>query len=246
MVVFALGRMLGYDNSPVYLWPQRQELKVLEPCPRGPQAMFLRDKFDYYAPEFDPEKIRAGAAPEAYADLQNLSFADETFDVIITSDVFEHVREEVKGYREVYRTLKKGGTFLLTVPYDHQREKSIVRVAVEGDQNIFLMEPRYHGGGGATLAYREYGRDLLDLLRSVGFSVGYVEAGIPRFQIQKSGMIICQKSPYLDLEKLWRRDDEKNFRPSVFLLPFRLFVFFKYNLKSFSQIFREIKRKIAG
>jgi SAM-dependent methyltransferase len=244
-VMFALGRVLGYEGMPTYLWPQRKDLKILEPCPRGPQAMFLRDKFDYDAPEFDAGKIKAGADPKAFADLQNLAFADATFDVIITSDVFEHVREDLKGYQEVYRTLKKGGTFILTVPYEHQREKTIVRVAVEGDKDIFLMEPRYHGGGGSTLAYREYGRDLLDQLRALGFSVGYIEAAVPRFQIQKSGVIICQKSAFLDLEKLWL-SEEKSFKSAGALLPFRLFVFLKYNLKSLAQIFREAKRKIAG
>jgi SAM-dependent methyltransferase len=244
-VMFALGRMLGYEGTPTYLWPQRKDLKIFEPCPRGPQAMFLRDKFDYYAPEFDAEKIKAGANPKEYADLQNLAFAEETFDVIITSDVFEHVREDAKGYREVYRTLKTGGIFLLTVPYDHHREKTLVRVAVEGDKDIFLMEPRYHGGGGSTLAYREYGRDLLAQLRALGFSVGYVEVAVPRFQIQKAGVIICQKSAFFDLEKLWL-SEEKSFKSAGALLPFRLFVFFKYNLKGLAQIFRETKRKIAG
>jgi len=245
-VMFALGRLLGYEGMPIYLWPQRKDLKILEPCPRGPQAMFLRDKFDYYAPEFDAEKIKAGADPRDFADLQNLAFADETFDVIITSDVFEHVREDLKGYQEVYRTLKKGGTFVLTVPYDHQREKTIVRVAVEGDKDIFLMEPRYHGGGGSTLAYREYGRDLLELLRAVGFAVGHAETAMSRFQIQKSSIIIGQKSPCFDLEKLWANEEANNFKSVSPLLPFRLFVFVKYNLKSFAQIFRETKRKIAG
>ena len=245
-VMFALGRMLGYADTPVYLWPQRKDLKVLEPCPRGPQAMFLRDKFDYYAPEFDAEKIKAGADPKEFADLQNLAFADETFDVIITSDVFEHVREDVKGYREVYRALKKGGTFVLTVPYDHHREKTIVRVAVEGDKDIFLMEPRYHGGGGSTLAYREYGRDLLELLRSVGFAVGHVETAMPFFQIQKSSVIIGQKSSFFDLEKLWPTQEEKSFKSAGVLLPFRFFVLLKYNLKSFGQLMREAKRKLVG
>jgi len=244
--MFALGRVLGYEDTPTYLWPQRRDLKIFEPCPRGPQAMFLRDKFDYYAPEFDAAKINAGANPKEFADLQNLAFADETFDLIITSDVFEHVREDLKGYQEVYRTLKKGGTFVLTVPYDHQREKTIVRVAVDGDKDIFLMEPRYHGGGGSTLAYREYGRDLLDLLRSIGFSVGHAETCISRFQIKKSSMIIGQKSSYFDLEKLWPIAEAKNLKSAGPLLPFRLFVFLKYNLKSFAQIFRETKRKIAG
>jgi hypothetical protein len=106
------------------------------------------------------------------------------------------------------------------------------------------MEPRYHGGGGSTLAYREYGRDLLDLLRVIGFAVGYVETALPRFQIQQSGLIVGQKSSYLDLEKLWPLSGEKNFNSAGPLLPFRLFVFLKYNLKSFAQFWRETKQRI--
>jgi SAM-dependent methyltransferase len=248
MVMFALGRTLGLEDLPVYLWPQNKNLKILEPCPRGPQVIFLREKFDYCAPEFDPEKIKAEAKPHEYADLQNLAFDDETFDVVIASDTFEHVREDVKGYREVYRTFKKGGTFLLTVPYNHQQEKTIVRVAVEGDKDIYLMEPRYHGGGGTTLAYREYGRDLLGLLNSVGFAVGYVESAHPVFQIHKSGMMICQKSPYIDLSHVWKNEsaEEKTFQSVGPMLAFRLFVFLKFNLKGFYHLFREAKRKILG
>jgi SAM-dependent methyltransferase len=247
MVMLALGRMLGFGDLPVYLWPQSKNLRVLEPCPRGPQVIFLREKLDYYAPEFDRQKIQAGADPQEYADLENLAFADETFDLVITSDIFEHVRQDAKGYHEIYRTLKKGGTFLLTVPYDHQREQTIVRVEVDDGKDVHLMEPRYHGGGGSTLTYREYGRDLLALLHAAGFAVGYVEAAVPRFQISKSGMMLCQKSPYIDLGNLWWNGvDEKNYKPLGHLLPFRLFVFLKYNVKSLYHFFREIKRKLVG
>jgi len=43
LVMFALGRMLGHEGTPAYLWPQSKDLKILEPCPRGLQAMFLRE-----------------------------------------------------------------------------------------------------------------------------------------------------------------------------------------------------------
>jgi hypothetical protein len=48
------------------------------------------------------------------------------------------------------------------------------------------------------------------------------------------------------LEKLWPVNEEKAFKSTGSLLPFAAFVFLKYNLKSFSQLFREIKRKITG
>jgi len=247
MLMFVLGSLLGLNDLPLYLWPQNKNQKILEPCARGPQALFLKEKFDFYAPEFDLEKIKTGADPRKYADLQALAFEDETFDIIIASEVFEHVREDVKGFREVYRTLKTGGTFLLTVPYDHQREKTNVFVKVDGDQDIYLVPPRYHGGGGSTLAYREYGRDLLGLLNSLGFAVGYIEPALPCFQIYKSKIMICQKSSYLDLGNIYSSENASGsvFRPLGPLWLFRLFVLFKYNLKSLFHFFREVKRKIT-
>jgi SAM-dependent methyltransferase len=248
MVAFALGKTLGCHHLPVYLWPERKNIKILEPCPRGAHVLFFKEKFDYYMPEFDLEKIKAGADPRQYADLQNLSFPDETFDVIIASDVFEHVRDDKRGYQEVHRTLKTGGSFLLTVPYDHAREKTIQRVKVEGDKEVLLMEARYHGGGGSTLTYRDYGRDLLELLRAAGFAVGHVECTVPHFQIRKSSMIICQKSSYFDFGAVWSQEnqDRSSFKPLGPFLFFRLFVLFKFNLKSAFYFLREIKRKIAG
>ena len=248
MVMHALGKMLGLAGQPAYLWPQNKNFKILEPCPRGFQATLLREKFDYFEPEFDAEKIKAGADPRKYADIQNLAFADETFDAVIASEVFEHVREDHRGFQEVYRVLKRDGTFIMTVPYNHQRLETLVCVQVEGDRDVFLTEPRYHGGGGATLEYRQYGRDVLSRLRQVGFAVGYVECAIPRYQIHPHGFMICKKSDYFDLSALWSSapDETPPFRSLGPLLPFRLFVLYKFQLKSVTHFLREIKRNVLG
>ncbi len=209
--------------------------------------MFLREKFDYYAPAFDPEKIKQGADPRQYSDIQQLAFADDSFDLIIASEVFEHVREDAKGFQEVYRTLKPEGNFILTVPYDHQRPHTLVSVEVQGDQDIYRVPPQYHGGSGATLEYRQYGRDLLERLRAVGFTVGYFESEMPQYKIPKCGIIICKKSPYFDFGQAWLHAGENHapFPRLGPLLPFRLFVLYKFNLKSLGHYLREIKSKMA-
>ena len=246
LVMYALGKMLALEEQPVYLWPEKKNVKILEPCPGGPQIVFLGEKFDYYAPEFDPEKIKRGADPRRYSDIQQLAFADETFDVVIASEVFEHVREDHKGFAEVYRTLKPEGVFIMTVPYDHQRAETLVSVEVRGEEDVYLVPPRYHGGSGATLEYRQYGRDLLGRLRAVGFTVGYFESEIPRLQIPNCGIIICRKSPYLDLGRAWLHAGENHAPPLGPLLPFRLYTLYKFNLKSMGHYLREIKSKIAS
>ena len=52
--------------------------------------------------------IRSGA--------EKLPFGKETFDIVIMSDVLEHVRDEEKSLNEVYRVLKRNGKLMITVP----------------------------------------------------------------------------------------------------------------------------------
>lgn len=247
LVTYTLGKALGLDTRPAYLWPSMKHLKLLEPSPRGPQTVFFRDKFDYVDPEYDSNEIEAGAPPEKYADVQDLKFPDGSFDIVVCSDVFEHVRDDKKGFREVYRTLKGGGTFLLTVPYDHARERTIARVDTRGEDDVHILEPRYAGGGGATLDYREYGRDLLEQLAQTGFAVAHINTGVQPFQIFKSSIFICQKSGYLDLSKYMSSDPgHALYHPLGVLLPNRIFLNYKFNLRSFFHFGKEAKRRILS
>lgn len=133
--------------------------------------MFFAEKFDYFATEYSPAAIAAGDRPREFADFQKLHYEAGTFDIVIASDVFEHIRRDVDAMREIHRVLRPGGDLILTVPYDHERAQTIQRVDTSGPSDVHLLPPQYHGGGGHTLAYREYGRDLTDLMAGAGFSV---------------------------------------------------------------------------
>lgn len=49
-------------------------------------------------------------------DATSLPFADGTFDVVITSEVLEHIQDDVRAIAEMVRVLKAGGRFAATVP----------------------------------------------------------------------------------------------------------------------------------
>jgi SAM-dependent methyltransferase len=49
-------------------------------------------------------------------DATNLPFADDRFDVVITSEVLEHIQDDVGAIAEMVRVLKPGGAFAATVP----------------------------------------------------------------------------------------------------------------------------------
>jgi len=86
--------------------------------------------FDYSAAELKDvaglfaamrEAGEAGTEPGSVAVTANgdalaLPFADESFDRIIASEVFEHVTDDVQALREAYRVLRPGGTLAATVP----------------------------------------------------------------------------------------------------------------------------------
>lgn len=52
-----------------------------------------------------------------YEDIYNLSFANNSFDVVLASEVLEHLKDDFKGLKEIYRILKPGGLLLISVPH---------------------------------------------------------------------------------------------------------------------------------
>lgn len=50
------------------------------------------------------------------ARLPVLPFADDTFDLLVSLDVFEHIEDDLAAIREARRVLKPGGVMVTTVP----------------------------------------------------------------------------------------------------------------------------------
>ena len=49
-------------------------------------------------------------------DVCAMPFADDSFDLVLATDVVEHVEDDAGALREIARVLRPGGTLLLTVP----------------------------------------------------------------------------------------------------------------------------------
>lgn len=239
-VVFWLGKVTGNEGVPLHGWPRNPSVAILESSARGAYPVMLGDKFDYYATEYDPGEVSAGRHPRLFADFQHLHYADETFDIVIASDVFEHVRDDEAGYREIYRTLKPGGTFILTVPYAHTQPVTIRRVDTTGSEDVHILEPEYHGGGGHTLTYRNYGRDLLTGLGERGFAVAHAWTEIPALGITPQSVIIARKGDFVEIPHIERLTGTiPRLGP---LVPYRLFLLLKYNFAGFARILKNLGR----
>jgi len=118
-------------------------------------------------------------------DASRLSFADESFDGVISIQVIEHVEDDVGFIRESLRVLKRGGTLFYTTP-NRLRLSSIMRYLV-GRPLKFPHLYAHDAVLGDILHLREY--SLLDMKKLVGnFSVSSVEIkgiwlGIPSLNV---------------------------------------------------------------
>ncbi len=107
-----------------------------------------------------------------HEDAQSLSFGNESFDLIISNDVFEHVGDYMKAFKEAYRCLKKGGVLLFTIPFDINKSKTSVRAKVTRNGIKYMEKPVYHGNPideKGSLVFTDFGWDLLDHIRKIGF-----------------------------------------------------------------------------
>ena len=52
------------------------------------------------------------------ADIEDIPIKDATFDAVLCVEVLEHVKNPNVALKEIYRVLKKGGTLILTAPFN--------------------------------------------------------------------------------------------------------------------------------
>ncbi len=137
--------------------------------------------------------------------LECLTFSDESLDIVVTSDVMEHVRLDDRAHREIYRVLKPGGIYIFTVPHNRAWEDTLIRVKVtdpdDQSKDIHLLEPEYHGDtnsdeGSGVLAYRTYGKDIETFLHKLGFEVEYFREDIEHLGIMNTELYYCKKVAY--------------------------------------------------
>jgi SAM-dependent methyltransferase len=108
-----------------------------------------------------------------HQDIEALTFEHESFDMIITSDILEHVKNPKRAFKEIARVLRKGGLHIFTVPMqDPLPLKSLTRVSVTDTEEIHLLPAHYHGNGksGKSLVYTDFGVDIVMMLSDGGFA----------------------------------------------------------------------------
>ena len=112
----------------IFEWIDPTDDKVIYDCAcgRGFYLNMIRavSKCKLYALELDTEVIpktvrNVGHLPDIHvvrANIYDQPWHNEKFDAVILSEILEHVDDDVRGLREVFRVLKPGGVVAITVP----------------------------------------------------------------------------------------------------------------------------------
>lgn len=108
-----------------------------------------------------------------HEDVMNLSYPDESFDLIVSNDVLEHIPDPARALHECFRVLKPGGSVLATFPFHVTNETTVSRARLVGRTIEHLLPPQYHGNplsSQGSLVFRDFGWDMLEVMRVVGFA----------------------------------------------------------------------------
>ncbi len=98
------------------------------------------------------------------ADICNLPFEDNQYDIILCNHVLEHIPDDTKAMQELYRVLKPGGMAILQIPQDLSRATTFADDSITDQKERAKIFGQYDH-------VRIYGRDYFDKLRSIGFKV---------------------------------------------------------------------------
>ncbi|GGI56772.1 class I SAM-dependent methyltransferase [Winogradskyella haliclonae] len=102
------------------------------------------------------------------ADICNLPFEDNSYDIILCNHVLEHIPDDTKAMQELYRVMKIGGYGIFQIPQDLNREQTFEDNSITDKTERAKIFGQYDH-------VRVYGRDYFDKLRSIGFKVDEID-----------------------------------------------------------------------
>jgi SAM-dependent methyltransferase len=149
-----------YLNDKTDFFTSNEKKKVLHFAPEQAFYKLFRNQknIDYTTTDlFSP-------LADVKADICNLPFEDNSYDIIFCNHVLEHIPDDTKAMQELFRILKKGGMAILQIPQDLKRETTFADDSITDQKERAKIFGQYDH-------VRIYGLDYFDKLRSIGFTV---------------------------------------------------------------------------
>ena len=102
------------------------------------------------------------------ADICNLPFEPNSFEVILCNHVLEHVLDDTKAMQELYRVMKPGGMGVFQIPQDLKRDITFEDHTITDPKERAKLFGQYDH-------VRVYGTDYFKKLESCGFRVDAID-----------------------------------------------------------------------
>jgi len=186
------------------LYPEWRNLKIHEssPADRGASWKMRHDCPGYVASHFD-ERIAFGAMDPSQTyqseNLEDQTFRDEAFDLVITQDVFEHLFRPDLAVCEIARTLRPGGAHICTVPLVRKEQPSRRRARLLDGKVVHELAPEYHGNplsADGSLVTVDWGFDIasyLDHVSGLSTTIIFVDNLHFGLRAQFLEVLVCRK-----------------------------------------------------
>ncbi len=173
------------------------EVHIYEPAIHGPFVSRFRHlrnyTHSYYWEDAQNGDVINGVA---FENLHELSFPDMTFDLVITSDVMEHVADPYIAFAEIHRVLKIGGVHIFSIPNRWPIDNnSLERAKIVDGTLEYILEPRYHraGDGSPSLVITEFGSDIVEKLAVLNYSTQIVRESMAIYPAYQNATFVARR-----------------------------------------------------
>ncbi len=159
----------------------------------APEQCFLKrfrklDNLDYITSDLE------SPIADVKADICDLPFDDNTFDIVFCNHVLEHIPDDRKAMEELFRVMKPGGFGIFQIPQDLTRATTFEDNSITDPKERAKIFGQYDH-------VRIYGLDYFEKLRSVGFKVNEInytdqieKIDVQRFALAKGEILpVCFK-----------------------------------------------------
>jgi SAM-dependent methyltransferase len=140
------------------------------------------------ASEYDGNDVEPGPRIKYVSMVESLPIPDESYDVVLCTQVMEHVRRPVQALSEMTRVLAPGGHLFMTThgvypfhphPGDYWRwTRQGFEAMFEDTDELELVDLVPHGGSGSAMAIL-----LNTSIREAGKAVGVPKIGAPLISV---------------------------------------------------------------
>ncbi len=153
-----------YLNNETDFFDPTKKIKVLHFAPE--QAFYKKFRkqknWDYTTTDL------LSPLADVKADICNLPFESNQFDLILCNHVLEHIPDDTKAMQELFRVLKVGGMGIFQIPQDLSRNETFTDDSITDPKERAKIFGQYDH-------VRIYGKDYFDKLRSISFKVQEVD-----------------------------------------------------------------------